>query len=263
MSRLPMVPKVAGTNLSASRWPSLGVLALVLLGFGGPGAGRAQAQFGFGWGGLYNPNDGRQTQDYLNQRSLISGESAATNRGGAGFSGLSASSSANYYGNHVRDDSFFQKYDASTRLAIEDKAESHFYAQVARGSNGNTTNGNTTKPPAPTTPKYAVRLSNFFNSERKLVWPLEAPVTGDLGSKRKGADEAILHVTDEYQKHRSAPSSLVAEARRKLLDYGRPALQYVRQHSTPAIADSFHAFLLTLYTELGMAAKPSTAPPVP
>ncbi len=48
--------------------------------------------------------------------------------------------------------------------------------------------------------------------------------------------------------------STVTDARQKLLDYGRPALQQVREQSTPALADSFHVFLLSLYGNLGAAA---------
>jgi hypothetical protein len=46
----------------------------------------------------------------------------------------------------------------------------------------------------------------------------------------------------------------VAEARQKLLDYGRPALHYVKAHETPRVADSFHGFLLSLYDSLAQAA---------
>ena len=49
----------------------------------------------------------------------------------------------------------------------------------------------------------------------------------------------------------------MTEARQKLLDYGRPALKYVRTHETPRVADSFHGFLLMLYDSLAQAVNAS------
>ncbi len=46
----------------------------------------------------------------------------------------------------------------------------------------------------------------------------------------------------------------MTDARSKLVDYGRPALEYIRDNSTPRIADTFHLFLLSLYDSLGQAA---------
>ena len=51
----------------------------------------------------------------------------------------------------------------------------------------------------------------------------------------------------------------MTDARQKLLDYGRPALQYVRTHETARVADSFHGFLLMLYDSLAQAANPPAA----
>ena len=52
----------------------------------------------------------------------------------------------------------------------------------------------------------------------------------------------------------------VTEVRRKRLDSGRPALRSVREHATPAIADSFHVSLPSLTSEIGPAAAPPTRP---
>jgi hypothetical protein len=46
----------------------------------------------------------------------------------------------------------------------------------------------------------------------------------------------------------------VAESRQRLIDYGQPALRYVREHETARIADGFHGFLLSLYDSLAQAA---------
>jgi hypothetical protein len=104
--------------------------------------------------------------------------------------------------------------------------------------------------PAPT----EVRLANFFNKDQQLIWPSSSPISGELGKKQATADLAALAVLNEYDLKGLARLSTVTDARQKLLDYGRPALQQVREQSTPAIADAFHGFLLALYSNLGAAA---------
>ena len=59
---------------------------------------------------------------------------------------------------------------------------------------------------------------------------------------------------NQYESAGLARLSTVTEAREKLLDYGRPALDFVRQQTTPAMSDSFHVFLLSLYSNVGLAA---------
>ena len=44
--------------------------------------------------------------------------------------------------------------------------------------------------------------------------------------------------------------------RQKLLDYGQPALHFMRTHTTPRVAETFHLFLLSLYESLAQAANP-------
>jgi hypothetical protein len=104
-------------------------------------------------------------------------------------------------------------------------------------------------PSEPTT----VNLASFFKDEH-LIWPSVSPITGDFGKKQETADLGVLAVLNEYNMKGLARVSTVTDARQKLLDYGRPALQYVREQSTPALADSFHVFLLSLYGNLGNAA---------
>jgi hypothetical protein len=212
-------------------------------------AGEARAQWGWGWGAFYNPEDASQTTNFLNQRSLAAAQGAYAARAGGGGGGLTEPSY------QVRDDTFFQKYDATTRAAMVD--------QVARdpGAEGGTVRRTTASaPPAPAQP-VVVHLAGFFDASRQLVWPREAPTAGDLEMSRKTADRAALSVLDAYNARGIAPVSMATEARQKLLDYGRPALRYVREHSTTAIADSFHAFLLSLYANLGLAATTPKAPP--
>ncbi len=102
-----------------------------------------------------------------------------------------------------------------------------------------------------------VPIGSFFDASRILVWPSDAPFDGDLITKRDTSDEACLTVSDLVDKFRSAPITSVTYARSKLLEYGQPALQSIRGHSTPRIAENFHQFLLSLYDSLAAAANPT------
>jgi hypothetical protein len=83
--------------------------------------------------------------------------------------------------------------------------------------------------------------------------------------KRDRSDEASLVVLNETKQQTVASITSITEARERLLEYGRPALQEVRREQTPRIADSFHLFLLSLYESLAQAASPvpATASPDP
>ena len=161
-------------------------------------------------------------------------------------------------GFQTRDDSFYDKYDLATREAMIDR--------VARdpGREMGTADPSGVLPvvprvqasqprPAPR-PRQVVHLADFFDRNQRLVWPSIAPITGAMGKKIEIADQAILAVLNEYDLQGLARLSNVTDARRKLLDYGRPALDYVRKSTTPAMADSFHVFLLSLYSNVGLAA---------
>ena len=122
-----------------------------------------------------------------------------------------------------------------------------------------------TPAPAPPTeakpqPRPVVLLANFFDPERRLVWPIDAPTTAGMGDKRKIADRAILAVFNEYELEGLAHLSNVTEARQRLLDYGRPALDYLRDQTSPAVSDAFHSFLLSLYSNIGLAATVAKTP---
>ncbi|MBX6312530.1 MAG: hypothetical protein IRY99_06365, partial [Isosphaeraceae bacterium] len=182
------------------------------------------------------------TVNYLNERSLQAGAAAYAARP----HNLTAPMV------QVRDNNAlaeFQKYDVATRRAMEER--------VARYP----------ETPAPAPPSrdapavpLAVSLGNFFNRYGELVWPAEAPTHGDFKAKRDLSDRASVSVLKEYNERGLAQLTTVADARRKLLDYGRPALEYIRKSSTPAIADMFHVFLLSLYFNLERAASVPKSP---
>ena len=78
--------------------------------------------------------------------------------------------------------------------------------------------------------------------------------------KRTVFDQASQLALAETKKSGVASIATVTDARQKLLEYGRPGLQYVRTHETPRVADGYHLFLLSLYESLAQAINPTTAP---
>ncbi len=217
--------------------------------------GRAQAQFGGGYGyGLYNFNYQPPEIGYLNQRSLANGARAT----GPVQNNVYANN-PNSYVNHLHDQGFqFQeRYDVESRRASEDR---YLYRPSTMP---------TTPTPSPSSAPTASRpappmvpLSSFFDRDGKLIWPDEAPAAGDLGKSRQAADRACLAALNDYNLRGLAELSTVTEARARVIDYGRPALQSIRATATPRIADTFHMFLLELYESLAQAATvPKPAPP--
>jgi hypothetical protein len=217
--------------------------------------GRAEAQYGgFGWGGFgfgYNQNAYTDV-NYLNSRA----NTLASIAGAHTPQPLQAPTF------QTRDDSIYDKYDLRTRetmmnqIAKDPAGEmSSIDPTFALASSRRQPQGPST-PKAPTGPSEptTVYLANFFNKDQQLVWPSVSPISGDFGKKQSVADLAALAVLNEYNMKGLARVSTVTDARQKLLDYGRPALQEVREKSTPALADSFHVFLLSLYGNLGNAA---------
>ena len=98
-------------------------------------------------------------------------------------------------------------------------------------------------------------MSSFFNTMRQLVWPADAPTGGELAAKRSSSDTKTLEVFDELETHGYALVATATDARIKLIDYGQPALQFMRDNSTPAVADGFHSFLLSLYDSIGSISR--------
>jgi hypothetical protein len=214
------------------------------------GAGRAQAQGGFGggglgfgfWGGNLIPYV-QQPGNYLNQVSLAQIARGPSSHPMSNGSHMYYAGNPNSYINHVRDNGFVDRY-------YPDRREPSYYGYSAR-------------PPAqrmtPTAgaagrTRPMVPLPSFYNAQNQLIWPGDSPTAGDLKEKRGAFDKASLTVLDEAKQNGVASIASVTEARQKLLDYGRPALKYVREHETPRVADSFHIFLLSLYDSLAQAA---------
>jgi hypothetical protein len=216
------------------------------------GGGRAEAQWGYGGYGIFGGfgnYQAREVTDFYNQRSLIAGQAAYAARGGGG------GNNANMYYNHAMDRDYYPKFDTRSRSGVVDLR----YGPAPAAST-------TPAPaPAPAATTMAARpvlpLNRFFNGENTLVWPADSPMSGDLGTKRQASDAACLAVLKQKNAQGYALVATVTEARGKLVDYGQPALQFLRTYSTPRIADTFHLFLLSLYDSLGQAAQPAPRAP--
>jgi hypothetical protein len=242
------------------------------------GNARAEAQFGygggyggFGFGFNYHP----PVVDFLNQRSLLNASQATM---GPVANDVYAGR-PNAYVNHLHDAGFLDKWDTGTRRQIESSIGRYSdgpppsylstHREIGMGPIGAPAPvpANQTPPAAvpanPTPPAPpALPLSSFFDRYQKLVWPGEAPTFGELGAKRAIADQACLAVLNDYNLHGLAQLSTVTDARTKLIEYGKPALLYLTENSTPRIADTFHLFLLSLYESLAQAAT-FPRPPAP
>jgi len=174
------------------------------------------------------------------------------------------SGNPNAYFNRIRDNGLVPHYDVQSR-------QPPAYQPAPRSSLGLTSSTRTAPQPVTVSPasqpaqaqpaqRPLLPVASFFDSEQRLIWPGESPVHGDLKEKRDSSDQASLVVLNETKQQGVASITSVAEARQRLLDYGQPALQALRQDQTPRIADSFHHFLLSLYESLAQTATASPQP---
>ena len=220
-------------------------LALGLAALAGPSTAQAQG-FGFGWGGIampWVPTPTNTVESFALQNAARAGRPPSNNV---------YANNPNSYVNRLRDNGLVQQQDARGPAAGSRRAA----AAMANRSLGQAPAAAPQPRPAeprPSKPAPAP-LASFFDAAGTLVWPADSPVAGELKTKRDTSDEAVAAVRSEVEGHGYAPIPLAAEARQKLLDYGRPALQEIRATSTPGVAQSFHEFLLGLYDSLAAAA---------
>ncbi|WP_152053579.1 hypothetical protein [Tautonia marina] len=220
-------------------------------------AGQAEAQWGFGpfggfgWGFArpYTPPSVNMLNERANVRAGMDQE--ALNR-----TSLSTPDRFDYRRQQV---SMQQRYDVSSTRGME-------VARAGRGTPIPGTRASATERPTPpvanqppAVERPILEITSFVNQQDRLVWPSDAPVSGDLITKRDQADEAIHEVVQEYRAMNAAQINTVASAREDLIAYGQPALQYLRETSTARVADTFHLFLLSLYDSLAQAAEQGIA----
>jgi hypothetical protein len=214
---------------------------------------RAEAQFGIGFGGGgfgfgFGFNDVPKPETFINSKALID-----AGRNTHIPSRDVYANNPNSYINHIRDNGFVERYD----VYRHDPSYDRYSPQPARSANPRTTpTSMAVARPTPSLP-----LATFYNAEGHIVWPADSPTAGDLKDKRSVFDQASQVVLAESKKTGVASIATVTDARQKLLDYGRPGLQYIRTHETARVADTFHLFLLSLYESLAQAINPMTPAP--
>jgi len=154
----------------------------------------------------------------------------------------------NSYINHLRDNGFVDRYSVERREQAD--YERKWLADY-RSRRRAAATATAVAPQSPSLP-----LASFYNAENQFVWPADSPTAGELKEKRSIFDQASQTVLTETKKSGVASIVTVTDARQKLLDYGRPALKFVRTHETPRVADTFHLFLLSTYESLAQAVNP-------
>jgi len=159
----------------------------------------------------------------------------------------------NSYINHIRNNGFVERDPVARR---DDPARNG--DGRPRPSPATTRTATNVAPQMPVLP-----LSSFYGQKNQLVWPDDAPTAGELKEKRTIFDWASAVVLAETKENGVASMATVTDAQQKLLDYGRPGLQYVRAHETPCVSDTYHMFLLSLYESLAQAVNPPAAAAAP
>ncbi len=226
---------------------SVGVAAMMLV----SRPAHAQFDMGMGMGFGFGFHQVPSPTGFLNQAALTA---AGRPREGVP-SRTPYANNPNSYINNLRDPGFVSHYDTRRR-----RAPSYEPRSMAAAST----------PSQPQTQRAEllagspiVPLLGFFDASQKLIWPSDSPTAGELKEKRDESDQATLAVLEETRRQITASLSSATFARKKLLDYGRPALHEIRSNKTPAVSDAFHMFLLSLYDSLAHSASPPQSTPGP
>jgi hypothetical protein len=192
--------------------------------------------WGWGWGGF---SQVPKPETFIYQKALVDAARAIPTPSRDVYA-----NNPNSYINHLRDNGFVEHYNIARR------EPSHYRASAPR-----------TLPTAlnVSQPMPVLPVGTFYNAMGKFEWPGDAPTAGDLSERRAAFETSCQAVLNEFRQNSVSSIATVTEARQKLLDYGRPALQYVRAHETPRVADSFHLFVLSLYESLAQAVNPAVA----
>ncbi len=189
------------------------------MGFGG---------FGWGFGGF---SQVEKPDSFLYSKALVDAGRNVPTPSRDVYAG-----NPNSYINNLRDNGLVERYSAARR-------EPSYYGGGARAA-------------AAVQPTPVLPLASFYRANGQIEWPANAPTEGEMSAKRTTFEQASQVAIDEIKKSGVAAMATVTDARQKLLDYGRPALHYIRAHDTPRIADTFHLFLLSLYEALAQAVNP-------
>jgi hypothetical protein len=235
--------------VTTRRFRRLAMISVIGL-VGWTGCGQAQAQWGFDYGFGIGFGLGHQTPasvSYLNDHSLARGAAAAASRPQSLRAPIPVS----------RDVDFFNRYDVETRIAMEEGvARRRFAHRAPTTTTRNQTAPGVSSPPSPP-PRPLIPLASFFDAARRLVWPADAPTRDDFAAKKVASDAKTLELLEELEGKGYARISTAADARNMLLNYGQPALQFLRDTTTPRLSDAFHIFLMSLYDSIGQTTEPT------
>ncbi len=219
------------------------IVAAAAFGFGprraeaqfGPGLGTGFGGYGFGLGGF---SQVPKPESFLYQKALFDAgrDTHLPSRG-------VYANNPNSYINHIRDNGFVERHHAA-----HSNDPARYGHRPPRPSPATTRTATNVAPQMPVLP-----LSSFYDETNQLVWPGDAPTAGELKAKRTIFDRASDVVLAETKRNGVASLATVTDAQKKLLDYGRPALQYLRAHESPRVLDTYHVFLLSLYESLAQA----------
>lgn len=215
-------------------------------------AERAEAQFGVGiaYPGvpllLYSPERVASPTDYLYERdrARISAYGNAVQQQAAGSQAESSHAGSNAYFNRLRDYSGEETYHVSSRQSLSRRAT----PPVRKPSRAETR-------PAATQQAGAQPLDAYFLAGGAFDWPRDAPATGALRSAQTEVEAAVKVVLNQVRSGGKAKAQDVAAAKRKLVNYGQPALAEAKSARSKAVADCFHYFLLFLHQSLDQAAE--------
>ncbi len=226
-------------------WCAVGVA------LGLPCGASARAQWGMGYGGFGMGMGGQignmAIMNNINDRSAAAANAAYAARQTMPGVGRVYGNNPNAYINNTRDASFTERFDVSTRRSLGQQMARLPETRTAVAATG-------TQAGSATVRRTVLPLASFFSAAGELIWPSEAPEEGPLGSQKVVANSAANSVFRDFKANGTAPVALVSDARNQLIAYGQPALTYLREHTTPAVVDTFHRFLLGLYDSLGKAA---------
>jgi hypothetical protein len=198
--------------------------------------------FGWGFGGF---SQVEKPESFLYQKALVdAGRNVQTPSRDV------YANNSNSYINNLRDNGLVERYSAARR------EPSHYRYPNPEGG----ARAAMAAPPMPVLP-----LASFYDATGRIEWPANGPTEGDMATKRATFEQSSQVAIEEIKKNGVASMASITDARQKLLDYGRPALHFIRAHDTPRVADTFHLFLLSLYESLAQAVNPvaTAAAPTP
>ncbi|CAN5909223.1 hypothetical protein BH23PLA1_BH23PLA1_20860 [soil metagenome] len=88
-----------------------------------------------------------------------------------------------------------------------------------------------------------VRPGPIFGDDGRVLWPESTPVSPELDEKRLAAAEAIQDVAQKSRRDGRAPVSAVVDAKEKLEDFGRDAVQNLQEQDNSEAAEEIARFV--------------------